>query len=95
MSVLLPNTKTFDHYLNTFFLVAKTNTQLYYAVEIFIDYEIKSYYYNNLYIDEMIINDVNVFEHYAVLIGDDGHKIIYHSIYNQFINQAIKQHTYF
>ncbi|CAD8153468.1 unnamed protein product [Paramecium octaurelia] len=95
MSVLLPNTKTFDHYQNTFFLIAKTNTQLYYAVEIFVDFQTKSYYYNNLYIDEMIINNVNVFEHYAVLIGDDGHKIIYHSIYNKFINPAVKHQTYF
>lgn len=29
----------------------------------------------------MTINDVKVFEYYTILIGDDGHKIVYHSIY--------------
>lgn len=30
----------------------------------------------------MTINDINVYDNYAILIGDDGHKIIYHSIYS-------------
>lgn len=37
----------------------------------------------------MSITNVNVFEHYAVLVGEDGHKIVYHSIYNKFLNQSL------
>lgn len=43
----------------------------------------------------MTINDVNVFEHYAVLIGDDGHKIIFHSIYEGFLDESLISHTSF
>ncbi|TNV75014.1 hypothetical protein FGO68_gene2284 [Halteria grandinella] len=95
MNVEIQNTKNFDFYHNTFFIVAQTNTFLEYAVEVFINFELQQYYFNSLYLDEMSINSVNVFEHYAVLVGEDGHKIVYHSIYNKFINQSLIQHTYF
>lgn len=37
----------------------------------------------------MVINGVNVFDKYGVLIGEDGHKIIYHSIYNGFLDSSL------
>lgn len=43
----------------------------------------------------MTINDVNVFEYYAVLIGDDGHKIVQHSIYSGFLDEKLLSHTSF
>jgi hypothetical protein len=49
---------------------------------VFVNIHQRDYFYNTFYIDEMTINDVNVFKYYAVLIGDDGHKIVYHSIYS-------------
>lgn len=53
------------------------------------------YYFNNFYIDELTVNSVAVFEHYAVLIGEDAHKIVYHSIYNEFVNEDLQPHFYF
>ena len=37
----------------------------------------------------MLLFDVVVFDTYALLIGDDAHKIIYHSIYNGIYNYFI------
>mgnify|MGYP001810465304 CR=1 FL=1 len=51
------------------------------------DLENRKHYFNTYYIDEMTINDVSVFDHYAILVGEDGHKIVYHSIYNDFIDE--------
>jgi len=34
----------------------------------------------------MEIYDVYVGEYYAILIGSEVHRVIYHSIYNKFIN---------
>lgn len=55
------------------------------------------------YVDEMAIFDVKIFEHFAVLIGYDAHKVVYHSIYQGihfltilgFINHDKESHTYF
>ena len=75
-TITISKTKSFDHFDNTFFIVAKTVNNQDFAVEVFVDFKNNDYFFNNYYIDEMTINDVNVFEYYAVLIGDDGHKIV-------------------
>ncbi|KAM3145769.1 hypothetical protein pb186bvf_002064 [Paramecium bursaria] len=93
--IQITNARHFDHHGNTFFVVARTVTQQDYAVEIFVDLENRKHYFNTYYIDEMTINDVSVFDHYAILVGEDGHKIVYHSIYNDFIDEDFQIHTSF
>lgn len=54
-------------------------------MEIFVNGD--EYYFNKIYSRDMEIFDVYVSEHYAVLIGSETHKIIYHSIYNKFLTE--------
>lgn len=42
----------------------------------------EDYYLNKIYSRDMEIFDVYVGEYYALFIGDEVHRIIYHSIYN-------------
>ncbi|CAD8152462.1 unnamed protein product [Paramecium octaurelia] len=94
-TITISKTKSFDHFESTFFIVAKTVNNQDFAVEVFVDFQNADYFFNNYYIDEMTINDVNVFEYYAVLIGDDGHKIVQHSIYSGFLDEKLLSHTSF
>ncbi|CAD8183034.1 unnamed protein product [Paramecium octaurelia] len=94
-TITISNGQSFDFYDNTFFIVAKTINKQDFAIEVFVNQVTYDYYINNYFFDEMTINDVNVFQYYAVLIGDDGHKIIYHSIYQGFLNQNLISHTSF
>ncbi|CAD8126091.1 unnamed protein product [Paramecium sonneborni] len=94
-TITISKTKSFDHFDSTFFIVAKTVNNQDFAVEVFVDFVNGDYFFNNYYIDEMTINDVNVFQYYAVLIGDDGHKIVQHSIYSGFLNEKLLSHTSF
>jgi len=54
-----------------------------------VDFKNNEYYFNRFYRNEMLLFDVVVFDTYALLIGDDAHKIIYHSIYNGIYNYFI------
>ncbi|CAD8092573.1 unnamed protein product [Paramecium sonneborni] len=94
-TVTISNGQSFDFYENTFFIVAKTINKQDIAVEVFVNQVSQEYYINNYFYDQMTINDVNVFQYYAVLIGDDGHQIIYHSIYQGFLNENLISHTTF
>ncbi|CAD8186166.1 unnamed protein product [Paramecium octaurelia] len=94
-TITISHAHSFDFYDNTFFIVAKTINKQDFAIEVFVNQVTYDYYINNYFFDEMTINDVNVFQYYAVLIGDDGHKIIYHSIYQGFLNENLVSHTTF
>jgi hypothetical protein len=43
----------------------------------------------------MQIYDVAIFETYAILIGYDAHKVVYHSVYHGFQQENQETHTYF
>jgi len=43
----------------------------------------------------MHLFDVAMFDHYAVLIGYDAHKLIYHSIYKGFVDPKLEHHLIF
>ncbi|CAK82973.1 unnamed protein product (macronuclear) [Paramecium tetraurelia] len=94
-TIIISHAHSFDFYDNTFFIVAKTINKQDFAIEVFVNQVTYDYYINNYFFDEMTINDVNVFQYYAVLIGDDGHKIIYHSVYQGFLNENLVSHTTF
>jgi hypothetical protein len=40
------------------------------------------YHKNRYYLNEMVIHDVQMFKDFAILVGFDAHKIIYHSIFS-------------
>ena len=63
-------------------IVAETMTMQDYCVEVFLNFNNNQYYFNRFYMDDMAIYDVKMYETFAVLIGYDAHKIVYHSIYN-------------
>ncbi|CAD8076240.1 unnamed protein product [Paramecium sonneborni] len=75
----------FNHYNNTFFIIAESITRQDYAVEVFLNFTDNSFYINHYYFDDMQFYDVKVYEDYAVLIGYEVHKIIQHTIYSEFI----------
>lgn len=79
------NTQAFDFYENTFFIIANTQDNLPYALEIFVDFEAENYYINQVYSKDMDIYDVYVGKFYAILIGSDIHRVIYHSTYHKFL----------
>ncbi|CAD8170936.1 unnamed protein product [Paramecium octaurelia] len=91
----IPDAKSFDFNNNTFFVVAKTGNKQDYALEILVNIQTKQYYINNHYFDDMIINEVSVLDYYAILIGQNEHKIVQHSIYSGFIKQQFVPHKSF
>ena len=52
-----------------------------YAVEVFINFADNTYYFNRFYMDDMAIFDVYMWDNFAVLVGDDAHRVIFHSVY--------------
>ncbi|CAD8095119.1 unnamed protein product [Paramecium primaurelia] len=84
--IILKNCMAFDFYQNTFFIVAETQDGIPYALEVFSQED--TYYFNKIYSKDMDIYDVWVGEHFAILIGAEIHRVIYHSIYNKFIEQT-------
>ena len=63
-----------------------------YALEVFIDLSTGDYYlnkYNNilhprLYTQDMQLMDIEVHDYWAILIGLDAHRVVYHSVYKGF-----------
>ncbi|CAD8120159.1 unnamed protein product [Paramecium sonneborni] len=80
--IALQNCIQFDFYENTFFLIAETTDRIPYALEVLVDED--NYYFNKIYSKDMEIYDVWVGEHVAILIGEENHRVIYHSVYNKF-----------
>lgn len=62
-----------------------------YALEVFIDFQSGSYYFNKRYQQDMQIFDIDVHEHWAILIGYDAHRVVYHSVYNKFIQDQDRE----
>ncbi|CAD8187306.1 unnamed protein product [Paramecium octaurelia] len=84
--ITLQNCMAFDFYQNTFFIVAETQDGIPYALEVLSEDD--SYYFNKIYSKDMDIYDVWVGEHFAILIGAEIHRVIYHSVYNKFVEQT-------
>ncbi|CAD8070580.1 unnamed protein product [Paramecium sonneborni] len=85
ITVNLKNIVSFDFYQKTFIFVANTDSGDPYAIEVFLDNN--DYYFNRIYSKDMDIFDVYMGEHYAILIGQEIHRVIYHSIYNKYLNK--------
>lgn len=51
-------------------------------MEVFVNYTTAEYYFNRVYIEDMAIKNIEVRPNYAIIIGEDEHFIIEHSIYN-------------
>ncbi|CAD8200861.1 unnamed protein product [Paramecium pentaurelia] len=83
--IYLKNIVSFDFYQKTFILVANTDQGDPYAIEVFL--QDNDYYFNRIYSKDMDIFDVYMGEHYAILIGQEIHRVIYHSIYNKYLNK--------
>ena len=43
----------------------------------------------------MVLYDIQMFDFYAVLVGYDAHKLIFHSLYHGFIDSKLEHHTIF
>jgi hypothetical protein len=65
------------------------------AIEVFVNFTDQSYYVNRVFADELQFYDVKMYPEYAILIGNDAHKLIYHSIYSAFIDHKLEVHSYF
>lgn len=63
-------------------MIAETTDRIPYALEVLVDED--NYYFNKIYSKDMEIYDVWVGEHVAILIGEENHRVIYHSVYNKF-----------
>ena len=50
---------------------------------------------NMIYIDSVEYFDLRVYEKYALLIGNDVHQIVYHSVYRGFINPVLANDVFF
>lgn len=94
MTIPLARAIAFAHNVQTFFFIAEAYNQEY-AVEVFVNFNDGSYYFNRYYEDEMQLNDVIIFPQYAILVGYDAHKLIYHSIYTGFIDKSLEHHAIF
>ncbi|CAD8058502.1 unnamed protein product [Paramecium sonneborni] len=75
----------FDHYDNTYLIVAETPNNIEYMMEIFLLPDSKEYYTNRIYVDDFSFRDIEIDEDYAIIIGEDVHLVIRHSIFNGFM----------
>ncbi|CAK82145.1 unnamed protein product (macronuclear) [Paramecium tetraurelia] len=75
----------FDHYQNTYLVVAETPNNIEYMMEIFLLPDSKEYYINRIYVDDFSFRDIQIDEDYAIIIGEDVHLVLRHSIFNGFM----------
>ncbi|CAD8055443.1 unnamed protein product [Paramecium sonneborni] len=75
----------FDHSENTYLLVAETPNNIEYMMEIFILPISKEYYINRIYVDDFSFRDIQIDDDYAIIIGEDVHLVVRHSIFNGFM----------
>lgn len=52
------NALSFELQKNSFLVIAETNQNISFAVEILIDFSTKDYYYNRFYLEDMQLRDV-------------------------------------
>ena len=45
------------------------------------------YFFNRVYIEDIYFRDIQMTDKHAILIGEDEHLFIEHSIFNQFVSQ--------
>ncbi|KAM3136484.1 hypothetical protein pb186bvf_011442 [Paramecium bursaria] len=85
----------FDFYKNTFFIVAEAVTKQDFVIEVFVNFTDQTSFNNMIYIDSVEYFDLRVYEKYALLIGNDVHQIVYHSVYRGFINPVLANDVFF
>ncbi len=81
-NIHFPRAKAFANYGNTFMVIAETVNGIEYVTEIFVDITKKEYYFNRVYIEDTTFTEIEMTPTYAILISEDEHIIIEHSIYN-------------
>lgn len=54
-------------------------------MELFVNLSTDDYYINRVYVDDFSFKDIEINEHYAIVIGEDVHMVIRHSIFNGFL----------
>ena len=54
-------------------------------MEIFLLTDTKEYYVNRIYVDDFSFRDIEIDEDYAIIIGEDVHLVLRHSIFNGFM----------
>ncbi|CAD8053110.1 unnamed protein product [Paramecium sonneborni] len=85
MHIYLKGGDTFDFHKNTMFILAQTEDQLQYALEVFIDFKNKQYYLNKIHQFGQDVYDVYVGDMFVLFVGSDHlHQVIYHSVYKDF-----------
>lgn len=50
------------------------------------------YYINQIYEDDLIYNDIDMHAGYAVLISENVHKIVFHSVFNENVGNDNYKH---
>lgn len=64
--------KAFDFYHQTFIIIAEELTTHYdYAIEYFVDIYSRKSYKNRVYSNQYKLYDIDMFENYAILSGND------------------------
>jgi hypothetical protein len=58
-----------------------------YVTELFVDLKNLDYFFNRVYIEDIPFTDIEMTSKYAILIGNDEHIFIEHSIYNKFVQK--------
>ncbi|CAD8061062.1 unnamed protein product [Paramecium sonneborni] len=85
MYIYLKGGDTFDFHNNTMFILAQTEDQLQYALEIFIDFDNQQYYFNKIHQFGQDVYDLYVGDMFVLFVGSDRlHQVIYHSVYKDF-----------
>lgn len=85
--VKIPQGVAFDTYNNTVILVAESANNYQYVVELFLDFENVTYYVNRFFLDDFSFVDIEMTPKYAIIIGEDLHMVIRHSVFNGFIKE--------
>ena len=54
-------------------------------MEIFVNLYFDWYYVNRVFLDDFVYNDISISKDYAIIIGEDTHLVLRHSIFNGFV----------
>jgi len=81
--------------MNTYFIIAETPNNIEYMMELFVDLVKVEYYVNRVFVDDFTFNDIEIMDNYAIIIGEDVHMVIRHSIFNGFIQENKELIRYF
>lgn len=81
--------------MNTYLIIAETPNNIEYLIELFVDLVKVEYYVNRVFVDDFTFNDIEIMDNYAIIIGEDIHMVIRHSIFNGFIQENKELIRYF